>query len=50
MEGHYAVHIAKEKRGYEAVIPGHPAVRGSGPTREAAIRQAETTLREAVAI
>lgn len=49
MEGHYALHVARDARTFKATVLGYPAVGGYGPTREAAICQAEAALRRAVA-
>ena len=49
MEWHYAVQGSRDGRGFRATVLGNPAVKGSGSTREAAIRQAETALKEAIA-
>jgi hypothetical protein len=49
MEWHYALHVARKDGEYQATVLGDPTVRGFGPTREAAIRQAEAALRQALA-
>ncbi|MBI3946386.1 MAG: hypothetical protein HY321_10745 [Armatimonadetes bacterium] len=49
MGWHYAMHVSREARGYQATVLGHPGVRGTAPTREAAVRQAEAALAEALA-
>ncbi len=48
MEWRYALHVSRAAQGYQAMVLGHPAVRGCGPTREAAIRQAQAALRQAM--
>jgi hypothetical protein len=48
MEQHYILHISREAQGYKAMVLGHTTMGGWGPTRAAAIHQAQAALRQAL--
>lgn len=49
MERQYTMHVSRQARGYRATMLGNPAVKGTGATREDAVRQVEASLRRAIA-